>query len=235
MQIAIRVILNWWKAYWGQGIELILYRVPGWCSFWSVLVTTLHGPNGGQHRSSGSYLGRDWWGYRPTDLRCSSPCSPDGTVRHSSMWPCSSLNTSPPIRKPRTKTHRHIERHIERKNQCKRKVNTRRGSLSLSYPGRPHSLSRSVLRSTEFAGRPHRRVNCCCRMTGAKSPMQKSFDINTGITCHELRQVTGTTLIISPSWYRLASTICTIIGSKWPSRRIWAWTELKWLDDLFLV
>lgn len=33
-------------------------------------------------------------------LLCSSPCSPDGTVRHSSMWPWRRRRTSPPIRKP---------------------------------------------------------------------------------------------------------------------------------------
>lgn len=37
---------------------------------------------------------------RSTHLRCSSPCSPEGTVRHSSMCPCSNLRTSPPIRYP---------------------------------------------------------------------------------------------------------------------------------------
>lgn len=35
-----------------------------------------------------------------TNLRCSSPCSPEGTVRHSSMCPCSNLRTSPPMRYP---------------------------------------------------------------------------------------------------------------------------------------
>lgn len=34
---------------------------------------------------------------------CSSPCSPEGTVRHSSMWPWSRRRTSPPIRKPKRK------------------------------------------------------------------------------------------------------------------------------------
>lgn len=36
-----------------------------------------------------------------TNLLCSSPCSPEGTVRHSSMCPCSNLRTSPPIRYPK--------------------------------------------------------------------------------------------------------------------------------------
>lgn len=35
-----------------------------------------------------------------TYLLCSSPCSPEGTVKHSSMWPCNNLRTSPPIRYP---------------------------------------------------------------------------------------------------------------------------------------
>lgn len=38
-----------------------------------------------------------------TYLLCSSPCSPEGTVKHSSMWPCNNLRTSPPIRYPWTK------------------------------------------------------------------------------------------------------------------------------------
>lgn len=41
-----------------------------------------------------------------TNLRCSSPCSPEGTVRHSSICPCSSRRTSPPMRYPvRIKSH----------------------------------------------------------------------------------------------------------------------------------
>lgn len=44
-----------------------------------------------------------------TYLRSSSPWSVDGTVRHSSVCPCSSLNVSPPFRYPMISTQRKVK------------------------------------------------------------------------------------------------------------------------------
>lgn len=78
-------------------------------------------------------------------LLCSSPCSPDGTVRHSSMWPWRRRRTSPPIRKPAN------NRAGEQKNRGRE---MRANELKLREARQAQISARTHAR-TQMKGAPH--------------------------------------------------------------------------------